>query len=110
MLIQEVTRLLPAPLPMPPQLYLTFSSSYLFHADNNVQNGYFVLHLLPRGPLLCARPILGLGLREESCMASVPGEWPGEEAKHSQTEWGILCASCRDIQSPQGLGDVSWEG
>lgn len=56
MLVQEVTRLLPAPLTLPPQILLTFSSSYLFQADSNVQNGHFVLHLLPRGSLLVPDP------------------------------------------------------
>ena len=44
--------------------------------------------LLPRGSLLRARPMLGLRMREESYMVSVPGEGAGEKATGTQTEWG----------------------
>lgn len=56
---------------------LTFSSSCLFQDDGHVQNDHFVLYLLPRGSLLCAKPMLGLRMREESYVVSVPGEGPG---------------------------------
>lgn len=74
--VQEVTRLLPAPLPMPPQLFLTFSSRYLFQAASDVQKGHFVLTSSPEAPALC-QTILGLGIREEFYMASALGSGLG---------------------------------
>lgn len=85
MLVQEVARLLPSPLPMPSQPLPTFSSSYLFQADSNVQNGHSVLYLLPEVP--CSEPGLCLPLGpEESYMASAPGDKAGEKVTDTHSE------------------------
>lgn len=97
MLVQEVARPLPAPLPRRPQPLLTFSSNYFSQADSKVQNGHFVLHLLPRGSLLCARPMLGPGIREESHTVSLPREGTEDEATDARTKLDIPRTACTGI-------------
>lgn len=82
MLVQEVTSpLLPPPHASP--ALLTCSSGYLFQDDRHFQNGHFVFRLLPRGSLLCARTMLGLGIREESTWSLSLGRGLGGDSKHT---------------------------
>lgn len=106
MLVQEVARLLPSPLPMPSQPLPTFSSSYLFQADSNVQNGHSVLYLLPEVPCSEPGPCWAPG-PEEFYMASPPGDESGEKVTDTHSERGILSTYYQDVQSVEAL---PWAG
>lgn len=98
------------PLPLPPQALLTFSLSCLFQDDSNVQNGHFVLFLLPRGSLLCARPLLGLGTSEESCMISGSGEGRRQQTHKLSGASSVLPAETKDRVSTGAQGMSDQEG